>query len=132
MLASTLVNKDCIIMKKTQSELAFIVAKPIKLQQLTVDFNIAENEPVLFEGVMYHGGDGSVTSIDKYVRLNRLAGETNHTIWGADKTDNVFTDIQVDQLMLTIGAKASANKFALKNRQLALESATTIEEVEAI
>ena len=119
-------------MKKTQSELAFIVAKPIKLQQLTVDFNIAENEPVLFEGVMYHGGDGSVTSIDKYVRLNRLAGETNHTIWGADKTDNVLTDIQVDQLMLTIGEKASANKFTLKNRQLALESSTTIEEVEAI
>ena len=119
-------------MKKTQSELAFIVAKPIKLEQLTVDFNIAENEPVLFEGVMYHGGDGSVTSIDKYVRLNRLSGETNHTIWGADKTDNVLTDIQVDQLMLTIGEKASANKFTLKNRQLALESSTTIEEVEAI
>lgn len=119
-------------MQRTESELAFIVAKPLKLEQLTVDFDIAENEPVLFEGVLYHGGDDSITSIDKYVRLNRLSGETNHTIWGVNKLDNVLTDTQVDNLILTIGVKASSNKFVLKNRQLALESATTIEDINAI
>lgn len=107
-------------------------AKAKKLPTLEKDFLESESQVVLYNGVNYKGGDNSVTSIDKYVRLNRLAGNTSHTIWDAQKIDHVLTDAEVDGLILTIGASSSANQFVLKNRELALSNATTIAEVDLV
>ena len=111
---------------------ALTKASELKLKEIESDFIKAEELPVTYNGSNYAGGDESATSIDKYVRLNRLAGNTTHTIWDADKIDHVLTDAEVDGLILTVGASASANKFAMKNRKLAVFNATTVAEVEAI
>lgn len=99
-------------------------AKDNKLAQILSDYEIAEVVPVLYNGTYYNGGEESATSIDKYVRLNRRASITSHTIWDVGNVDTTLTDTQADELLLAIGSTSSVNKFTLKNRKLALKEIT--------
>lgn len=95
-------------------------AKDKKLQTIYADYTTAENTPVPYNGIYFNGGDESATSIDKYVRLNRLAKNTTHSIWDVNNVEHSLTDTEADSLILAIGSQASVNKFTLKNRKVAL------------
>lgn len=107
-------------------------AKASKLQQIEDDYIASEEQTVKVSGVIYSGGTSSVEAIDSYVRLNRLAVNTNHSIWDANGVEHSLTDSEVDGVILAIGVQASTNKFTKKNRKVALAVATTIAEVEVI
>lgn len=107
-------------------------AKTIKLEQIQSDFAVADEQPVSYLGFNFSGGAESVTAIDGYVRLNRIAGITTHNIWDVNGDEHTLSDSQVDELIIAIGSQASAAKFTKKNRKVALASATSIAEVEAI
>ena len=106
--------------------------KEQKLKEINNDFVEDEKIPILYENISFMGGDESATAIDKYIRLNRLAGNNTHTIWDVDKIDRVLSDNAANELILTIGATSSANQFVLKNRKKAVYEATKIEDLEGI
>lgn len=116
---------------RSEAEL-LVVAKEDKLAQIEADFNLAELQSVSYLGFNYIGGIESVTAIDGYVRLNRITGATTHTIWDVIGVEHSLSDTEANGLLLAIGSQASLNKFTKKNRKLALDSATTILEVEAV
>ena len=107
-------------------------AKDKKLIEIENDYMTDENTPVIYNEISFIGGGESVSSIDKYVRLNRLAGNTEHTIWDANKVDRVLSDNAVNELMLAIGGESSANQFRLKDRKKAVYEAIKIEDLEGI
>lgn len=108
------------------------VAKEDKLAQVEADFTLSESQSVSYLGFNFIGGIDSVTAIDGYIRLDRMAGITTHNIWDVNGIEHSLSDAEADGLLLTIGSQASINKFTKKNRKLALDSATTILEVEAV
>lgn len=116
---------------RSEAEL-LAVAKEDKLSQIEADFTLAELQSVSYLGFEFIGGIESVTSIDGYVRLNRIAGITIHNIWDVNGVEHNLSDAEADGLLLAIGSQASLNKFTKKNRKLALDSATTLAEVEAV
>jgi len=107
-------------------------AKELKLTEIDNDFNSAENTPVDYLDRKFFGGAESVTSIDAFVRLTKLAEGTTFTIWDIDGTEHDFSETEANGLILAIGMQASANKFTKKNRKVALNLAKTIEEVSEI
>jgi len=118
-------------MRRTKQEIELMILKKVKREQILKEFLAEEKTPVEFplsSGVFFKGGNTSITAIDKYVRLNRLAGNTTHTIWDVDKVDHLLTDTEINNLILTLGANTSTSNFKLKNRKLALVNATTISE----
>ncbi|MFA5669913.1 MAG: hypothetical protein WCX83_00200 [Candidatus Cloacimonas sp.] len=108
------------------------VAKEYKLAQIESDYILAESQSVSYLGFNFIGGAESVTAIEGYVRLNRMASAVTHNIWDVNGIEHSLTDAESDGLLLTIGSQASINKFTKKNRKVALAVATTIAEVEAI
>lgn len=116
---------------RSESEL-LAVAKEDKLAQIESNYILAESQSVSYLGFSFIGGTESVTAIDGYVRLNRIAGITTHNIWDVNGIEHSLTDAEADGLLLTIGSQASMNKFTKNNRKVALSIATTITEVEAV
>lgn len=116
----------------TQQDNLLEQTKSEKLLQIKADFNLAELQTVPYLGFEFVGGIESVTSIDGYVRLNRIAGITIHSIWDVNGVEHNLSDAEADGLLSAIGSQASANKFTKKNRKVALANATTLAEVEAV
>lgn len=116
---------------KTEVEL-IQVAKEDKLAQIEADYTLAESQTVSYLGFNFIGGTESITAIDGYVRLNRIAGITTHNVWDVNRIEHSLSDVEADGLLLAIGSQTSINKFTKKNRKMALINATTIAEVDAI
>lgn len=116
----------------SQSDELLQATKDAKLKEINEDYDTAESEPVVFNEVKYSGGAESVTAIDGYVRLNRLAGLTTYNIWDVDGIEHPLNDTDVDSLLLAIGNQASINKFNKKNRKVAVDLAKTVEEIGTI
>ena len=129
-LTNTVTNKD---LRTDVEKLEYV--KTVKLEQIQEDFTTAEETPIPFSvnstEYVFYGGEDSVTSIDKYVRLAQLAGQTEFTIWDTFGIDHILTLEEVNNLIITIGYQAHSNKVTKKNRKLAVTLATTIAEVEA-
>ena len=129
---SKLIRRDAAIVKAEKDAKILEEAKAIKLKQINDDYELAEKQNVDYIGNTYYGGADSVRSIDGYVRLNRLAGLTSHTIWDINGQDTALNDAEADGLILAIGQQSSTNRFTKKNRKTALANATIVADVEAI
>lgn len=108
------------------------IAKAVKLQEIEDDFVEAESQSTDYAGFKFVGGYNSVMSIDAYVRLTKLGGGTIFSIWDINGDDHFFNEDEVNELIYEVGSAASFNKFAKKNRKVALSKAETVLEVNAI
>ena len=107
-------------------------AKATKLNQIELDYNTTDSEPITLNGTIYFGGSESAKSIRDYVDGNRLEGITTHNIWDINGTEKSHTDAEAKAVVIAIGDASSVNDFNKKNRKVALAIASTILEVEAV
>lgn len=107
-------------------------AKQAKREEIEKTFLDSESTPVLYNNVLFAGGESSVDSIDKYVRLMDLAGLTSYNIWDVNGDEHLFNKAEVTQLILAIGMQTAANKFVRKDRLVALAQAQTTFDVKAV
>jgi len=110
-----------------------IKAKEVKLAEIDSDFNLAESQTVLVNGITYSGGASSARDIRDYIDFITEEGiSTEYNLWDINGTETPLTLTQANEVKIAIAKMASENKFAKKNRKVALELASTLAEVEAV
>ena len=105
-------------------------SKDTKLIAIDEEFTLAESTPINYLGNSFNGGSESASSIDKYVRLNRLAGLANHTIWDINNANVSMSDSEADELLLAIGSASSTSLFTRKDKRKAV-SLVSLDALEA-
>lgn len=110
------------------------MAKTAKLKEIEDDYLVAEEIPVIINHasigeITYYGGCMSARSIRDYIDLNRLNSVIVHKIWGINKLKVDHSEAEADEVMITVGGRASIDKNYKNDRERAVLVATSIAEV---
>lgn len=113
------------------------LAKAAKLAQIDSDYILADETPVVVNhtahgDIAYYGGSESAKAIRDYIDGNKLEAVTIHNIWDINGTETPLNDAEAEAVLIALNSKARIDKFAKKDRKVALAIATTLTEVEVI
>jgi len=107
-------------------------AKEDKRNQIRAEFEVVSNLPVNVNGVDYVGGFESAIKLDAAKRMVEQAGATEVVFFDISNDPHVLSPADATTVVLSVGADYQI-KFGIKQaRMVAVENATTIQEVEVV
>lgn len=107
-------------------------AKESKKTQIRNEFNASQELSVTVNGVDYSGGFDSAIKLDAAKRLVEVLGAIEVTFYDVRNVGNVLSLAEAQYVVATI-AMDYQTKFGIKQvRMVAVENATTIQEVEVV
>lgn len=115
----------------TEAELLGKV-KEAKRNKIRAEFEVASNLPVEVNGVSYVGGFESAIKLDAAKRMAEQAGSAEVVFFDINNDPHVLSLADATVVVLSVGADYQT-KFATKQaKMVAVEMATTIQEVEEV
>ena len=121
--------------QNNQFELTNIGLNELKEQKKSTiknKFNEVENEPVTINSIEWNGGYESAQKLDGAKRMAELLGQTSVTFYDLANVGHTLTIAESEVVITTIGIDYQT-KFANKQAKVvAVDNATTLEELDAI
>lgn len=107
-------------------------SKVNKKQELESAFNAELEQPVTVGTKSYNGGNESAQAIRDYIQAVSESGGTVYTIWDSSNDIANYTLEEANAIKLAIANVVLENEFKLRTKKNDVDSATTIEAVNAI
>jgi len=107
-------------------------AKNAKQTQIRNEFNTSQEAPVVVNTISYSGGFDSAIKLDAAKRLVEALGATEVTFYDVSNVGHILSLVDAQNVITAI-AMDYQTKFGIKQaRMVAVENATTIQEVEVV
>lgn len=115
----------------TEAEL-LDMAKEVKRNQIRAEFDVVSNMPVTVNSVSYVGGFESAIKLDAAKRIGEQAGAIEVVFFDINNAPHVLSLADATAVVLSVGADYQTKFGTKQSRMVAVENATTIQEVEAV